>query len=54
MTFSLPHELLMRKEYERGLAEGKEQTKQKICEEIKERYPQFYWIAAEIEHYELG
>lgn len=52
MTFSLPHELLMRKEYERGLKEGKELALEKICEHITKHYPQLYWMAQEIAHYE--
>lgn len=54
MTFSLPHELLMRKAYEKGLEAGKIEERTAIVEFIETRYPLLNWLAQEIKHDDLG
>jgi len=50
MSFSLPHELLMKREYLRGLTDGKKEERESLAEFIESRYPLLSWLAQEIRH----
>jgi hypothetical protein len=50
MTFSLPHELLMKQSYENGVKDGEALRQKAIAEFIESRYPQLRWLAQEILH----
>jgi hypothetical protein len=50
MTFSLPHELLMKQSYENGVKDGERLREKEIVEFIESRYPQLRWLAQEILH----